>query len=121
MPRPCYASFALFYYINIFTRDVEAHLYRSGSFALKVTWRKCAALSRTYRGMGRGGRGISIFGSHVGCLAIDAPIRGEGRQIHQRGVTQPDDSCIIYLGLISREGKGGSKKKIRKIFKYPAF
>lgn len=73
---------------------------------------------RTYRGVGVGG--ISIFGSHVGCLAIDAPIRGEGRQIHRRrGVTQPDDSCIIYLGLISR-GEEGIEEKIGKIlFKYP--
>lgn len=98
-PHTC-LPFTILLYQYFFIRHVEMHLYRSGSFALEVTWRKCAPY-RMYRG------GFSIFGSHVGCLAIDAhhSMRGEGRQIHRRrGVTQPDDSYIIYLSLISRRG-----------------
>jgi len=47
-------------------------------------------------------RGFLILGSHVGRPAIDALREGK-RQLHQRcGMTQPDDSCIIYSSLISR-------------------
>lgn len=64
------------------------HLYRSGGIALGVTWRKRAPfLSYAPRGF----RSPALF--RAGYSAIDALREGK-RQI--RGVTQPDDSCIIY-------------------------
>lgn len=72
LPR---ADIAFCYFIiSVFLPATETHLYRSGGFALEVTWRKRVPFVRT----------AGVFDprlSHAGYSAIDALREGK-RQIH---------------------------------------
>lgn len=49
-----------FIYINIFTRDVEAHLYRSGNFRSRSYLAEMRDPIVPYRGTGRGFRSLTL-------------------------------------------------------------